>query len=359
MDKVGVLVGEHGHWGFFKEIYADFQRQYATQLFVEKTYNLPLLYGRLNRWAYHSQIRSLLAHSDACFFEWASELLVPASFMTKRCPIITRLHSYEVNVWAPQVNWENVDRIIFVSHYIRKKFLEVYGAQEEKTCVINNGVDLQRFAPTVNKPFAFNIGMMGTILPVKRIYEALFTIAELVGRGYRPHLHVAGGKDRSGHYEGYHIAILRAIEKLKLRDYVTMHGHVTDTERWLREMDIYLSNSYWEGQSVALLEAMASGCYALSHFWDGSEDILPAAQLYGRDHELVEKLIAYSQLSATEKEDRRQQMRAIACQHYDIRETSQQIRQIIDETIHGATSAMQPQIENVIQETANNQQVLA
>lgn len=359
MDKVGVLVGEHGHWGFFKEIYADLQQHYTTQLFVEKTYNLPLLYGRLNRWAYQHQIRSLLNNSDACIFEWASELLVPASFMPKRCPIITRLHSYEVNVWASQVNWENVDRIIFVSNYIRQKFLEAHGEYEAKTCVINNGVDLERFTPIKNKPFQFNIGILGTILPVKRVYEALFTIATLVERGYRPHLHVAGGKDPSGHYEGYYIAILSAIEKLGLQEHVTMHGHVTDTERWLREMDIYLSNSYWEGQSVALLEAMASGCYAIAHFWDGSEDILPASQIYGREHELVERLVAYSELSAAEREDSRQAMRAQACQHYNIRDVSEQIRAVINECIHGISLQQQQKKQTPSTDAHQKQQVLA
>jgi glycosyltransferase involved in cell wall biosynthesis len=337
MKKVGVFVGEHGHWGFFKEIYADFQAHYATQLFVEKTYDLPLLYGRLNRWAHRHQIQSLLKRNDACFFEWASDLLLPASMMKKEAPIITRLHSYEVSVWAPQINWENVDRIIFVSHYIRRKFLEQYSEHEAKTCVVNNGVDLQRFQPVANKPFAFNIGIMGTILPVKRVYETLFVIDKVRRRGYQPHLHIAGGKAPGGHYDGYYIAITRAIEKLGLQEHVTMHGHVTDTERWLREMDIYLSNSYWEGQSVALIEAMASGCYCLAHFWDGSEDVLPATNLYGDEDELVEQLIAYRALAASEKERWRKEMRATACQHYDIRNTSRQIQQIIDDAIDGKT----------------------
>jgi len=364
-NDVGILVGEHGHWGFFKEIYAEFQQHYTTRLFIEKTYNLPILYGRLNRWAYRHQIQTLLRESDACFFEWASELLVPASKMPKRCPIITRLHSYEVTVWAPQIHWENVDRIIFVSHYIRKKFLEDHGEFEAKTCVINNGVDLNRFHPIANKPFAFTIGIMGTILPIKRIYEVVFIIADLVDRGYRPHLHIAGGKDQSGYYEGYYIAITEAVKKLNLQDYITLHGHVTDTERWLREIDIYLSNSFWEGQSVALIEAMASGCYALSHFWAGSEDILPATNIYGRDDELVEKLIAYSELSAAEKENRRQAMRTLACQHYDIRDTSQQIRQLIDDVIHGDLVPQKTISESAIEsnradaETANQERILA
>lgn len=336
MTNVGLFVGEHGHWGFFKEIYADLNEHYTTQLFTEKSYNLPLLHGRLNRWAYHRQMQSLLKHNDVCFFEWASELLVPASHLDKRRPIVTRLHSYEVNVWAPQINWANVDRIIFVSPYIRQKFLEAHPESEAKTCIIHNGVDLERFAPPPHKDFHFNIGMLGSILPIKRVYEAVFTIAALHEQGYRPHLHIAGGKWPTGHYDDYYIAIETAIRKLDLQAYVTLHGHVNETERWLREMDIFLSNSYWEGQSVALIEAMASGCYALSHFWDGSEAMLPAECIYGTDPELQAKLIAYAELPAAAKAEQRQQMRELACQRYDIRQVTEQIRQVIDEVHDGA-----------------------
>lgn len=332
MTRLGVFVGEHGHWGFFREIFADFQEQYTTRLFQPKHYAVPLLYGRLNRWAYAGQMRTLLHRSDLCFFEWASELLKPATLLEKRAPIVTRLHSYEVHVWAPQIQWTQVDRIIFVSHYIRQKFLEQFPQQAAKTTVIYNGVDLARFQPTCrqqpsSKPIA--IGMLCTIHPVKRIYEALFTIAKVKRAGYQPHLHVAGGKWPGGYFDGYQVAIERLIEKLGLQENVTLYGHVTETAAWLQTIDIFLSNSYWEGQSVALLEAMASGCYCLSHFWDGAEDVLPADCLFGFDDELCDKVIAYAEASACEKSQRRQQMRQLACDKFDIRQTTQAIHQVL------------------------------
>lgn len=339
MSKLGIFVGEHGHWGFFKEIYAALSSVYQTQLFEEKTYPVPLLYGRLNRWAHQRQIRTLLENNDACFFEWASELLVPASFLPKRAPIITRLHSYEVNVWAPQVNWDHVDRIIFVSNYIRQQFLATHSEHEAKTCVINNGVNVERFTPVVNKRFEFNIGILGTILPVKRVYEALFTIATLRAQGYRPHLHIGGGKAAGGYHDDYYIAVKHLIHKLDLRGSVTMYDHVAEPEHWLRKMDIYISNSYWEGQSVALLEAMASGCYAMAHFWNGSDDILPQEAIYSSDADMAQKIIAYADLPAAAKEARREQMRALACQHYDMRNVIQQIEQVIEESIHDRQQA--------------------
>lgn len=334
MKKVGVFVGEHGHWGFFREIFADLEQHYQTEVFQEKTYNLPLLYGRFNRWAYSGQIRSMLKHNDVCFFEWASELLKEASLLEKQCPIVTRMHSYEVHVWAPQIEWAHVDRIIFVSEYIRQKFLESHPEQAAKSSVIYNGVDLERFQPNYARDFTFSIGMLCNFHPVKRIYEMVFTVAELKRQGYHPHLHIAGGKWPGGHLDGYYIAIERVIEKLNLQDTVTLHGPIKDPQRWLREIDIVVSNSYWEGQSVALLEGMASGCYALSHFWDGVEDVLPAEQIYSHDVELQEKLIAYAEHSAAEKRQLQMRMRDLTCQKFDIRQTAKAIRALLEEVTH-------------------------
>lgn len=336
MTTIGVFVGENGHWGFFREIFADLQQQYQTRLFQPKHYAVPLLYGRLNRWAYTGQMRALLKQSDLCFFEWASELLKAATRLDKRAPIVTRLHSYEVHVWAPQIQWAQVDRIIFVSHYIRQKFLEQFPHAAAKTTVIYNGVDLARFQPANRRREAakrVDIGMLCNVHPVKRIYETLFTIAKVKRAGYQPHLHVAGGKWPGGYFDGYHVAIERLIEKLGLQENVTLYGHVTETAAWLQTIDIFLSNSYWEGQSVALLEAMASGCYCLSHFWDGAEDVLPAAALFGFDDELCEKVIAYAEASTCEKSQQRQQMRQIACDKFDLRQITQAIHQVLEETM--------------------------
>ena len=310
MTKLGIFVGENGHWGFFREIFADFQHRYQTDLFQPKTYEVPLLYGRLNRWAYEGQIRSLLKHNDVCFFEWASELLKPASYMDKHAPIVTRLHSYEVHVWAPQIHWEHVDRIVFVSNYIRQKFLEQFPDQVDKTTVIYNGVNLSRFQPPDYRDFSFNIGMLCNFHPVKRIYEAVITIAKLKQAGYNPHLHIAGGKWPGGHFDGYYIAIERLIEKLRLADNITLYGHVKETEAWL--------------------QTIASGCYCLSHFWDGIEDVLPDECVFGLDDELEKKLIAYAELPAAEKCRRRTQMRQIAAEKFDIRQATQALHHVIE-----------------------------
>ena len=104
MKKLGIFVGEKGNWSFFQDIYEDLCAHYRTEIFKEKVYNVPLLYGRLNRWAFREEMRSILRRNDLCFFEWASELLVPASHMPKYCPIVTRLHSQRQRSSRPSLS---------------------------------------------------------------------------------------------------------------------------------------------------------------------------------------------------------------------------------------------------------------
>lgn len=332
MKKLGVFVGEKGKWGFFREIFEDLKSHYQTQVFEEKAYNIPLLYGRINRWAYQHGIRSTLRGSDLSFFEWASELLVPATQMPRYCPIITRLHSYEITFWAPKVNWNQVDKVILVSRAMQQKFVQLFPDHAQKTAVVYNGVSFDKFQPPARRDFRFNLGMVCSIHPIKRVYETVILVYKLKKLGLKPHLHVAGGRWENGYFDDYYVAIGRAIEKLGLTEDVTLHDHVEDTAGWLKQIDIFISNSYWEGQQVALLEAMATGCYSLSHFWDGAEEVVPRENIFITEDELLEKIVCYAQQPEAERHRLQAEMEAIAHDKFDVERQKAQIRGIIEET---------------------------
>lgn len=333
MRKIGLFVGESGNWNFFHDIYADLKTSYTVETFNTKQYNVPLLYGRFNRWMFNHKMNSMLKHNDLCFFEWASELLVPASHLPKRCPIVTRLHSYEINVWAPKVNWHHVDKIIFVAQHIRQKFVERYPDHAYKTEVVYNGVNLDRFTLAPESHEILNLGMLGWLHPVKRVYETVISLYELKAKGYRTHLHIAGGMVPGGYHDDYALATYRLVEKLGLERDVTFYGHVKDPYQWLHNIDIFISNSYWEGQQVALLEALASGCYCLSHWWDGAEEVVPQKALFVTGGDLQQKIIDYIHLSDTEKQKRKHEAREIARSKFDLEQTKKGIRKVLAELI--------------------------
>jgi len=327
MRKLGFIVGED-NWTFFNEIYDYLSNRYQTRVFNRKTYNTPLLHGRLNRWALRDGLRAMMRRNDVCFFEWAEEYLTIASYQPKLCPIITRLHSFELYEWAPKINWDAVDKIILVSQAMRNKFIDYYPDCTHKTVVVYNGISLQDFTPPANRNFHFNLGMLCHIAPIKRIYEVILLLSNMREEGHDAHLHIAGKPAGDLRYS---IALQRLVDELELHDSVTFYDHIDNTPGWLKNIDIFISNSYWEGQQVALIEAMASGCYCLSHFWDGAEEMIPSGNLYVTESELLQKIIAYSRKPEAEKQSCQAQMRSIACEKFDIERTKVQIRQIIEE----------------------------
>ncbi|MEW6406610.1 MAG: glycosyltransferase family 4 protein, partial [Chloroflexota bacterium] len=289
----------------------------------------PLLHRRLNDWIYRRGIRSVLNRNDVCFFEWASELLAMASHMPKAAPIVTRLHSFELVDWAHRIKWDHVDKIIFVSDSMRRRFIDQYPEHGGKTVLVYNAISTEKFFP-VPRQFDFSLGMLCTIAPIKRVYEAILVVEELRDLGYSPTLHIAGGPANGNHQNRYHLAVHRLVEKLDLQQAVKFYGHVDNPAQWLQTIDIYISNSYWEGMQTSLLEAMATGCYCLAHFWDGVEEALPPENIYGSDTDLKQKLISYAQLVENERARRNNRLVEIVRQKFNLANTRAMLREVIN-----------------------------
>lgn len=327
--KIGILVGEKGDAKFFEAVFEEIRAHHDVDVFTEKVFRTPLLYGRLNRWAFHRGIRTLLHRNEVCFFEWASELLVPASYMPKSCSIVTRLHSYELYAWAPKVNWDHVDKIILVSQAMREKFNDLYPDHAHKTEVVYSACSPERFKPA-QRSFNFSLGMLCSIHPRKRIYEIIIMLSRLKQQGYEAKLHIAGGRIHGGDLDEYFVATHRLVQKLNLNDSVFFYGHLDDPGEWLQMIDIFISNAYWEGMPVSLVEAMSAGCYCFSHCWDGAEEALPVQNLYISELELEQKIIEYSNLPEEVRKKYQTQMQATANAMFNMDRNKVRIRQIIE-----------------------------
>lgn len=324
--NLGIAIQET--WDFFEEIYADLTSHYETHLFRRRTWKLPVFYTRINRYLYNRDLRSFMQANDVVFFEWASELLAAATHLPKVCGIVTRLHRYEMYNWVNQVNWDAVDKVIVVSRAKKREFIARFPEQKAKLVVSSPSINLGKFK-TNAKPFNGDIGIFCHLSPRKRVYELILTFYELVRWGNDLHLHIGGDPDPA--YEDYYGALQHLVEKLELQDKVTFYGYVSESWDWYRRIDIFISNSYSEGLQVALMEAMASGCYCLSHHWDGAEEMLPDDNLFFTDRELQEKIMAFCESSEEDKIRSKKFMRQVACENFDIDQTKTQIRQVIEE----------------------------
>ena len=57
-----------------------------------------------------------------------------------------------------------------------------------------------------------------------------------------------------------------------------------------------------------MLEAMATGCYTLAHFWDGCEEILPPENIYSTGNKLIDKVLTFHDISPESKLEKTRQM---------------------------------------------------
>jgi glycosyltransferase involved in cell wall biosynthesis len=324
--RLGVAIQET--WGFFNEIFAEFQKRYDVNVFNPRLWKLPVFNSRINQLLYRHDLQKFMADNDVVFFEWASELLVAASHLPKVSGIITRLHRYEMYQWVNRVNWDVVDKIILVSHAKRDEFVERFPAQADKIVISGPSTSLEKFTPQP-KPFNGDIGILCHLTPRKRVYDLILTFYELLQQKSDLHLHVAGGMDQA--FEDYYYALQSIVADLGIQKQVTFYGNVKDTWNWYHKIDIFISNSYSEGLQVAPMEAMASGCYCLAHRWRGADELLPQENLYYTDSELRDKILQYCAVSDAEKAEQKKRMRTLAEKNFDINQTIKQVVQTVED----------------------------
>jgi glycosyltransferase involved in cell wall biosynthesis len=330
--RLGVVIEET--WDFFQEIFLDYSNNYQTSLFKRREVGAPFFYERLNRYLLHHDLTSFMKNQDVVFFEWASELLMTATHLPKTCPIVTRLHRYEMYKWVNLINWTMVDKIILVSQTKQQEFLNRFPDQAKKTVVIPVSISLDNFN-LFDRDFAGDIGILCHLTPRKRVYDLILTFFELIKHRDNFHLHIAGD-DHVAH-EDYSESLRYLVRDLGINSKVTFYGLVEEPWNWYSKIDIFISNSYSEGLQVAPMEAMACGCYPLVHRWRGAEELVPDENLFFTHQDLISKIMHYSELPDEEKKKIRHKTREFACEKFDIEQAKSRLRTIIEEVGNGAT----------------------
>lgn len=268
--RVGLVIDGTDH--FLRPIETELRRHHHVTRFAPRFVRLPLIGQRVNDRLLKWQLARFLNENDVVFFEWAGYLLGQASRLPKRGRIVARMHSVELATSVEQIHWAGVDCLVVLNDAMHQR-LQSLASLLPSVTVIANGVDLHRFRFRP-KDFRYRLGMVCNLLPIKRVYEAVLCVHALRQAEHPFTLRVAGSRG-DGEARRYAWALESLINKLNLTDAVWFDGFVSDIPTWLASVDVFLSNSYWEGQQVALLEAMAAGCYCLGHCWDGIEEILP------------------------------------------------------------------------------------
>jgi glycosyltransferase involved in cell wall biosynthesis len=132
-------------------------------------------------------------------------------------------------------------------------------------------------------------------------------------------------------FPDYAPALHSLVNELGIADKVTFYGKVSDPQSWYAKIDIFISNSYSEGLQVSPMEAIATGCYCLSHQWDGANELLPEENLFYSDLELTQKISAYCDVSEADRREMVAALMALVRERFDVDKTKILIREIVEE----------------------------
>lgn len=329
--KIGIANKET--WIFLDDIHTSLQNQYPTTVFEPVRWPLPLMHRKMSHYLLRNSLKQFLRDCDVAFFEWASEFVVEATDvateMEAHAGIVVRLHRYEMFQWTHRINWQKVDCVILDTEAMRRKLLARTDLPPDRAIVIPPvGLPQEIFA-TEQRPFRGNIGILSNLIPRKRVYELILAFAGALREYPDLHLHIGGGE--RPHYQAYYEALHFLIDELGIRDHVTFYGRVDDRWTWYRTMDIFVSFSYSEGMQVAPLEAAASGCFCVSHRWDGADEIFSTEQLFLTEDEFIQRVLRYCYATDEERQSLRNPLVNFVTEMCDLGAISTRIQQVLEE----------------------------
>lgn len=144
----------------------------------------------------------------------------------------------------------------------------VYSVNPDKISVIHNFIDCRiNDKPRKAGSNCLKLLSVCRLEPVKNIEGVLKALSLLRDQGYRFVYHILGDGGDSENLK-------EVVRDLDLSETVTFHGYVEDTNRYYLDADLFLMNSYSEGFSNSLLEAMSHDIPVISTKVGGAVDVI-------------------------------------------------------------------------------------
>lgn len=272
-ERKKIVFFSKGDDNFIIDIIEKLSIQYETMKVIIK---VPTDMKLIDKW---------IEWADICWFEWCDELLIYASKLeiAKQKKIICRLHSYEAFTYYPaQVNWDCVDKLIFVSEDICKYVTEHSKVNKENTIVIPNGVDMSKWS-FKQRNSGFNVAYVGYINHKKGPMLLLHTIKAIYNQDKRYKFYLAGQFQDPR----YLLYFQNMVKEFGLENNFFFEGWQQDLDKWLEDKNYILCTSVLESQNMSVMQAMAKGIKPVVHNFVGAKGIYPNKYLWNTIDEAV------------------------------------------------------------------------
>ena len=166
------------------------------------------------------------------------------------------------------------DQIICVCRSDYEKAIAAKVANPSKTAIVYNGIEISKFSQPINqetsrKIFAtastdFIFGNVGRLHEQKGHKHLLQAFAKVSDRA---RLLIIGDGELKDE-------LIKLADDLKISDRVLFFGARSDVHEFLSAIDVFVMPSLWEGQPIALLEALAMGKPCIVTDVDGIPEII-------------------------------------------------------------------------------------
>jgi glycosyltransferase involved in cell wall biosynthesis len=158
-------------------------------------------------------------------------------------------------------------KVICNSREMARYAAACYGAPADRTCVVLNGVDTDRFALAPRAHEGLRIGTIGRIEKQKNLDVFLDAAAAVHARRRDASFVVVGDGSLREHYA-------REVGKRGLSSVVSLPGTRGDVPEFLAGLDQFWLTSDWEGTPNVVLEAMAAGLPVIATRVGGTPEVV-------------------------------------------------------------------------------------
>ncbi|MBQ5712352.1 MAG: glycosyltransferase, partial [Oscillospiraceae bacterium] len=233
-----------GKWLFSKVVgYRRFAVKLAAKHYTQKSYDVAINYLEIEAPTF------LLEHIQAKkYIQW---------FHTD---IANDTHPEDSDRMLPE--WERMDAVVCVSKNAFENFRSRYPSLVEKTHLIYNYFDADMIRQKGAVPYCFE-GLRPVLLSVGRMTEPkqyprfLDVLARLRDEGFDFSWHVLGDGIQRPQIE-------EKIRTLALSDRVYLHGLSDNPYKYMKNCDLFVLPSGWEGFPTVTVEAKLLGCPVLA-----------------------------------------------------------------------------------------------
>ena len=167
---------------------------------------------------------------------------------------------------------KNAGRVIAVSNAVAESLRRNGVVPSGKITVVHNGIDLDRFAKSVNAGGDLLVGTVGHLAPIKG-HDVFLRAAALISGGRRDVRFVIMGEDKSSQMP-HRKSLESLVAELDLNGIVDMPGWRDDIPAALSSLTLFVSAARSEPFGLAIIEAMAVGLPVVATASEGALEII-------------------------------------------------------------------------------------